>query len=365
MRARESRSLSNNIQSLVVGIMLLTCLFGSTPQAQELKPPRLIVSDVQLLHGWCGAHHIVYLKDDILFWRDFLSRRQLVLSRKEEYVRILGCSGDGRWLLTKNGGYATEVTDPDCRPFRTSPLPSLILWDIQEYRSYLVGRGEYDVEWAPKDAVLLYHTSAFCGLAGERRSWFKLPPGVKGIQAIDVRRMLVNALPPNSGWNGRHVGINRWVGSERFIIELTKQEDDGITDSIASGAIVVATLPGSVQQLNPSGFVPSWRLPIPQVGAGDSEALLKVADCKIDGRLNAMSCDDLRLVRDVYSGQIDPNLLGHLCEAGINNVSMCKLNAARLRSWRREPYALAFRSDGTGGKFEIFLIETEALDKSK
>lgn len=370
-RGTQSRYFDNNIRSLVLGMMLFAFLFGSTLQAMELRPPRLIVSDVQVFHGWCGVHHIVYLKDDILIWRDFLSRRQLVLSRKEEYVRILGCSADGRWLLIRNGGYFAEGHDPDCHPFRTSPLPRLILWDSQEYRSYLVGRGEYDFHWAPKDAVFLYHASAFCGLAGDRRSWFKLPPELRGIQALDVRQMLVNMLPPNNGWYGGHIGINRWVSSERFIIELAKQEldGDGVTDSIPGGAIVAVTLAGNdrtnLQQLNPPGFVPSWRLPIPQVGSGDSDALLKVVDCKIDDHLNAMYCDAPRLLQDVHSERIDPDLLGRLCEAGRNEVSMCKLNAASLRQSRRKPYTLAFRNDGTGGKFEIFLIETDVLEKSE
>jgi len=68
----------------------------SAVPALELRPPRLVVSDVQLVDIWCGAHRIVYLKDDKLVWRDFLSDEQLVLSRKDEFALVRGCSADGR-----------------------------------------------------------------------------------------------------------------------------------------------------------------------------------------------------------------------------------------------------------------------------
>jgi hypothetical protein len=361
-----------NIRSFVCGLLFLLGADSAVP-ALELKPPRLVVSDVQLIDIWCGEHRIVYLKNDSLVWRDFLSDEQLALSRKGDFTRVRGCSADGRWLLTENGGYHPEAHDPDCRPFWQEPLPRVMLWDSREKKGYTIGQGHFHLEWGPRGALLLHSLHPACDLERDRRAWFSLPPEFRDVQTIDVRGLLGRALLPKSGWDGKRVGITRWLDANRFIAELANDDGDFITDSLAGGALVAVTLDSNalvdVRQLNPMGFVRSWSLPIPQAVSGDSDAMLKAAGCQIERDLNMMSCNDFRRVPGLQSEEIDSQLLRHFCEGGLKSEDVCGPDAGSLNRWRRGPYALllrAFSRPGDAGlNTEIFLIEINAGEKSK
>jgi hypothetical protein len=345
---------------------------GGRALAVELTPPRTVVTDVQTVDSWCGKHRIIYTKNNILIWKDFIGGSETKLSPKNGMVRVRGCSADGRWLITESDGYFHEGGDPDCEPFSKYDLPRVLLWDAQQNRRYTIGRGHFNLDWSADGETLLYALRPFCGLEYDRRAWFRIPREVHDLQAIDLAKVFTDILPPQSEWRAqKRVGIARWIDAGRFIAQLADGAGHPLMDEIPSGAIVAVTLgsgrAASLRQLNPSQFRSSWKLTVEQLAAPASDEILRRAGCKIDASFNVMSCDKRRdpLIQD----EDFRSRLPRMCDAEHKNEQLCKPGTSTVDVWRRGPYALVVRRGvdlergDTGYVTDIFLLDTDSQER--
>ncbi len=254
--------------------------------AQET--PILLERVIPTIGGWCGDNAVYFNRDlKHLTLLNVLTKQQTSLQVDQSIADVRGCSPNGNWALTDNGGWLRkEGGDPSCDPPNQMALPRLVLWNLQRHTKFLVGRGFAGFEWSPDGAILLYRFRPICDLEGDPRNSFKLPVGVVEFQAISAQTLIEEALGqktdlPNQG----RVGTFSWYANEAFIAQLPAEEGHLLGDDTRGGAIVAVHyhrgVAPRIEQLNPIGFQSSWKLPVPQVSPDASKETLKAADCEV------------------------------------------------------------------------------------
>jgi hypothetical protein len=273
------------------------------------ETPILVAKDVPQIDRWCGDHAVYFFNTDLhrSTILDVLTGRQLSLEVDHSAGQMLGCSGDGRWVLAAYGGEtgAQEGGDPSCGPRGQIKLPQLILWDTRSGTRSLVGRGFASFRWSPDGTVLLYRFDPICDLELDRRNTFKLPSAVRAFQAVSVRNLIGMALGLASGWPDKgRIGDFSWYVDDAFVVQLPAGEGNRLTNATPGGAIVAVHQqrghPTRVEQLNPPGFESSWKLAIAQAPPEISQEILGAADCiaiTIRKPSSSMLCNDAEEVK--------------------------------------------------------------------
>jgi hypothetical protein len=288
---------------VIVGLSAMGIAF-----AQET--PVLVAKGLPKIDGWCGEHSVYFNIDNgtlgDLVTLDVLSGKETKLQFGRSTV-LLGCSPDGRWVLTQSAvgdfrrsdGEGSEGGGGDCGIYADGDLDRIVLWDMKAGTHQVVGKGYLDFEWSPDGRLLLYNFRPVCNLEENPANAFKLPAAISEFQPISVRAMIVKLLGPNSGWSdsGR-IGAVNWYAPDAFVAQLPENEGNLLGNNTPAGAIVaVHQIAGGVpriEQLNPSRFQSTWKLAVEQIETVASDEILRSANCfvvAVPRRPTSMGCD--------------------------------------------------------------------------
>lgn len=249
------------------------------------------------------------------------------------------CSLDGRWVILTfgEGGWRTD----ECPVLGKDALPVVYLRDMVEGKRYAVGKGHFDFAWNRRGDVVLYRFEPYCNFSRDKRAGLRVPPEVRGFKIVSIKHAADSLL------KGRgipvvdaHVGGFNWLDSDRFVAQLAK-EAAAHTD-VPLGAIVLLTQTNgrvtSAEQLNPSQFQGSWRLPLPQLAAEVSDRIVNDAKCKLVDEGKILECNDREFLDERTQIQrFEPE---RYCRdpRGGDFEQFCSIGGRRPPTWRRRLY---------------------------
>ncbi len=197
--------------------------------------PRLIADNIDRFIRRCGDQGVIVGEKRAVgadwnsVWLDSSGKSRVVLSSvipsregRLHVQSIPDCSQDGRWVFFEHGPLI-ESGDATCEDHR-AVLPTVVLWDTQEVKSYQIGRGFWDLKWSPDGSAVIYRMDDPCGFSRDARASIHLLPSIRNVRLVSAEKVVAQVRQPSSP-RARYKSLAKvqWLGPDRLAVRLSEE----------------------------------------------------------------------------------------------------------------------------------------------
>jgi hypothetical protein len=237
------------------------------------------------------------------------------------------CSRAGKWIFDEYAPYVEG--DPTCDTVRLE-IPMAVLWDTAEGKYHTIGRGYWDVRWAPDESYLVYrfqrHVTVWnetvaSGFGCPQRSRMSAPSCCARSCVRRWDRTADGTPTTSSGRSDGSVPTAFWSNWPRRILGGTRGARTGHCSRAPERRCRHCG-----RAAESGDFRSSARLALPQLNEDDSEDILDAAGCGregLDDEEQSLRCitpallqQDIRIDLDRYCAGLTAGDVEAFCKKG-------------------------------------------------